>query len=124
FGREDPQFGRDLSFYVFTLPLMHFVQQWTLSLLFLAALASAGVYALAISLQRFEFNITQPMRVHLSLVAGAILLTIAAGTVLSIYDIVNSPGGIVYGAKYTDVNARLPVRYLLVALALFAAVTT
>ena len=124
FSREDPQFQRDIAFYLFTMPAAHFLQQWLVSLLFVSALASAGVYALAISLQRFELTVTPRMRVHLSLLAGAIFLTIAVGTMLNIYDLVGSAGGIVHGAKYTDVNARLPVSYLLVALALFAAIAT
>ncbi|MDA0302282.1 MAG: UPF0182 family protein, partial [Chloroflexi bacterium] len=124
FGQTDAQFDRDIAFYAFTLPAFQFLQQWVLSLLFVAALASAGVYGLAIALQRFELNISQAMRVHLSLVAGAIFLAIAANSMLNVYDLVNAAGGIVYGATYTDVNARLPVRYILVALALFAAVAT
>ena len=43
FGRLDPQFQRDISFYVFTLPALHFVQQWFLSLLMISAIASGGV---------------------------------------------------------------------------------
>jgi hypothetical protein len=35
-----------------------------------------------------------------------------------------SQNGIVFGATYTDVNARLPVRYILIALALFAGLAT
>ena len=124
FGREDAQFQRDIGFYVFSLPALHLIQQWMLSLLFVSALASAGVYALSISLQRFELNLNQQMRIHLSFLVGAIFLAIAASTMLNVYDIVSSSGGIVYGAKYTDVNARLPVRYLLVALSLFAATAT
>ncbi len=124
FGRADAQFELDVAFYVFTLPALHFVQQWILSLLFISTIASAAVYGLAISLQRFELNINQGMRVHLSMLAGLIFLAIAANSMLNVYDIVSSAGGIVHGATYTDVNARLPVRYLLVALALFAAVAT
>ena len=124
FGRLDAQFQRDLSFYVFTLPALHFFQQWVISLLFVSAMGSAAVYGLSISLQRFELNINQRMRIHLSLLVGAIFVAIAASTMLNVYDSVSSAGGIVHGATYTDVNARLPVRYLLVALALFAAVAT
>ncbi|MGE3857185.1 MAG: UPF0182 family protein [Dehalococcoidia bacterium] len=124
FGRQDAQFELDLSFYVFTLPAMQFAQGWLLSLLVLSTLAAAAVYGLAIALQRFELNLNQGMRVHLSLLVGAIFLVIAGNNMLNVYDIVGSAGGIVHGATYTDVNARLPVRYLLVALALFAAVAT
>ena len=124
FGRGDAQFERDISFFVFTLPALHFFQQWAISLLFVSTLASGAVYGLSISLQRFELQMTRQMRIHLSLLVGTILLAIAVGTMLNVFDMVGSPGGIVHGAKYTDVNARLPVRYVLVALALFAAVAT
>jgi len=124
FGVEDPQFNRDISFYLFELPAYHFVQGWLLALLVVSTLAAGAVYGLAFSLQRFVLNITPGMRIHLSVLLGLILLVIALGTFLSIFDMANSPGGIVYGATYTDVNARLPVRYLLIALALFAGIAT
>ena len=124
FGSQDPQFQRDIAFYLFDLPAYHLAQGWVLSLLVVSALASGAVYALAFSLQRFVLNVTAAMRIHLSVLVGLIFLTIAWGTFLSIFDLANSIGGIVYGATYTDVNARLPVRYLLIGLALFAGVVT
>src|SRR5690606_33491329 len=45
-------------------------------------------------------------------------------TYLGIFDLVTSDGGLVYGATYTDVNARLPVRYILIVLALGVAAAT
>ncbi len=124
FGQTDPQFGRDLGFYVFTLPAFHFVEGWAIGLLVVAAAAAASVYALAVSLQRFELNITAGMRTHLSIVVGLIFLLIAVNTYLSIFDLVESTSGFVFGATYTDVNARLPVRYILVALAAFTGIVT
>ena len=124
FGRQDPQFQRDISFYLFNLPAYHLAQGWVLSLLVVTALAAGAVYALAFSLQRFVLNVTPAMRIHLSVLVGLIFLIIAWGTYLSIFDLANSIGGIVYGATYTDVNARLPIRYLLIGLALFASVAT
>ncbi len=124
FGRTDAQFGNDLSLYIFTLPALHFIQEWALSLLVISTIASGAVYALSISLQRFELQINQRMRIHLSMLVAAIFLAIAASTALSLFDIVGSSGGIVHGATYTDVNARLPVRYIMIALALFASVAT
>ena len=124
FGVDDPQFNKDISFYLFELPAYHFVQGWLLALLVVSTLAAGAVYGLAFSLQRFVLNITPGMRIHLSVLVGLILLVIALGTFLSIFDLANSASGIVYGATYTDVNARLPVRYLLIGLALFAGVAT
>jgi uncharacterized membrane protein (UPF0182 family) len=124
FGFTDPQFDRDISFYLFDLPAYHFLQGWFLALMIVSTLAAAAVYALSLSLQRFELNITRGMRIHLSLLVGIILLLIALSTYLGIFDLVSSPGGIVFGATYTDVNARLPVRYILLALAIIAGLVT
>lgn len=124
FNRVDPQFGRDISFYLFTLPAWNGIRAWLLGVCAVSLLGAGAVYALALSLQRFELNITRPMRVHLSLLAAVLLLLIAAGHYLGIFGLVTDGGGIVYGATYTDVHARLPVRYLLVALGLFAAAAT
>jgi hypothetical protein len=124
FGREDPQFNRDIAFYMFDLPAYQLIQGWFLGLTIVSTLAAGAVYALSISLQGFELNVTRGMRVHLSVLLGIILLLIALSTYLGIFDLVLSPGGIVFGATYTDVHARLPVRYVMIALALFAGLAT
>ncbi|MGE3960220.1 MAG: UPF0182 family protein [Dehalococcoidia bacterium] len=117
FGREDPQFGRDLSFYVFTLPAYGFIQSWLLGLTIISALGAGAVYGLALSLQRFEWRITPAMRIHLSILGGIALLLIAVQSYLGIFDLVNTPGGIVYGGTYADLNARLPAQYAIAGLA-------
>ena len=124
FGQTDPAFNRDISFYLFDLPALHFFQGWALAVLVVAVIGSGFVYGLTLSLQRFELNITPPMRVHLSVLVGLILLVIAFGTWLSIFDLATSAGGIVAGATYTDVNARVPVRWLLTGLAALAGALT
>ncbi|MCK9486533.1 MAG: UPF0182 family protein [Dehalococcoidia bacterium] len=124
FGMADPQFDRDAAFYVFTLPAYHFIQSWLLGIVVVSGLGAAAVYGLALSLQRFEWQITPAMRVHLSVLGGIALLLVAFGTYLGVFGLVNSPGGIVYGATYTDINARLPVRYILTALAAGAGLVT
>src|SRR5262245_20832372 len=66
FGQADPQFGRDYAFYLFTLPALHFLQGWLIGVLVMAAIGAGSVYALAVSLQRFELTITGGMRMHMS----------------------------------------------------------
>lgn len=117
FGQTDPQFGRDYSFYVFTLPAFSLVQSWLLGLTVISALAAGAVYGLALSLQRFEWRITRAMRIHLSVLGGIALLLIAVQSYLGIFGLVNSPEGIVYGGTYTDLNARLPAQYVIAGLA-------
>lgn len=124
FGKTDAAFDRDISFYMFDLPAYQLIQGWLLGLVIVSTLASAAVYALSLSLQGFELNVTRGMRIHISVLIGLVLLLVAASTYLSIFELVLSNGGIVFGATYTDINARLPVRYILIALALFAGLAT
>jgi uncharacterized membrane protein (UPF0182 family) len=124
FGSTDAQFNRDISFYMFDLPAFKLIQGWLMGLVVVSTLASAAVYALSLSLQGFELNVTRGMRIHISVLVGLILILVAASAYLSIFDLVLSGGGIVFGATYTDINARLPVRYILIALALFAGLAT
>ena len=123
FGSEDPQFHKDISFYLFDLPAFHFLQVWALWLLIVSAAAAGAVYGLTLSLQRFELNITRGMRIHLSVLLGLILLLIAVGTRLGIFDLATSPGGLIAGATYADINARVPVRWGLTIIAALAGVT-
>ena len=95
-----------------------------LSLLVLSVLGAGAVYGLTFSLQRFEVQLTRGMRIHLSMLGGLILLVIALGSYLGVFDLVTSPGGIVTGATFTDINARLPARYALIALGAFAGLVT
>ena len=124
FGVDDPAFNRDVSFYLFDLPAFHLIQGWLLSLLVVSALGAGAVYTLSFSLQRFELNLPRGMRIHISALVGLILLVIAAGTYLSAFDLAISRTGIVTGATFTDINARLPARYALVALGAFAGLAT
>ncbi|MEX2373884.1 MAG: UPF0182 family protein, partial [Dehalococcoidia bacterium] len=59
FGVNDPQFDRDVSFYVFTLPAYSFIQSWLLGVVVISAPAAGAVYGFALSLQRFEWQITR-----------------------------------------------------------------
>ncbi len=124
FGVTEPAFERDVSFYLFDLPAYHLIQGWVLSLLVLSVLGAGAVYGLTFSLQRFEVQLTRGMRIHLSMLGGLILLVIALGSYLGVFDLVTSPGGIVTGATFTDINARLPARYALIALGAFAGLVT
>ena len=117
FGAADPQFGRDIGFFIFDLPAYRFIHSWLTGLAVVSALGAVAVYGLTFSLQRLGFMITRSIRIHLSVAAGAVVLLIAAGIYLGVFDLVTSSQGLVYGAMYTDVHARLPARYALAALA-------
>ncbi len=108
FGIEDPQFGRDVSFYVFTLPLHELVQGWLLGAFVVTLLLSLGMYFVHFSLRGAVFTLTPQVRTHLSVLGALLLFTFGYGYWIDIYSLVFSDNGAVVGATYADVNARIP----------------
>ncbi|MEK7814516.1 MAG: UPF0182 family protein, partial [Chloroflexota bacterium] len=121
FGVSDAQFGLDLSFYVVTLRLLHFIQGWSLGLIITALVASAALYLAVFSLRGVAFIITPRMLRHVAVLGVFLMLNIAIGHALDVYELVLSHKGVVPGATYTDVNARLPVLWFLTGIAALAA---
>ena len=124
FGAVDPQFGRDIGFYVFSLPALRLVADWLFSTLLLTLVVTAGVHVIdgAVDLRARVDRFAPHVKAHLSVVAGLALASKAFDYWLSIYELNFSPRGQVLGASFTDVNAQLPALYILIAIALAAAV--
>ena len=123
FNVTDPVFGRDLGFFVFTLPLWRLVHGWALALVAATMLLTLVLYVLQRSLVLTTRGprLAAGARTHL-LVLGAVLLALkAVGFWLDRFEIVFSPRGFIFGASYTDVNATLPVLGVLAVLAGVAA---
>jgi uncharacterized protein len=118
FGARDPVFGRDAGFYVFTLPVYQAVYGWLFGWLFVALLGAAAVYYLDLVplAIRGVWAIPRGVRVHVSVLAGLLVLLRGAGFWLDRYGILYSPHGAVYGAGYTDLHATLPVLNVLTVL--------
>jgi uncharacterized membrane protein (UPF0182 family) len=134
FGQTDPVLGRDLSYYVFDLPWLNFLQGWLLWLVLLSLVGAALVYVASYSAERLTAQVQivgerQPwLRLSRSaerhlLILGAIALgLIAWGYRLKMARLLYSTTGAAYGASYTDVHARLPVMTLLTIIAALGAV--
>jgi len=124
FGVEDPQFGRDLGFFVFQLPFVKFLVDW----LFAAAVIIVVVTAVAHYLNggiRFQTplqKVTPQVKVHLSVLLAVLALLKAVGYYLQRFELVYSNRGVVQGAGYTDIKAQLPALQLLIIISLFACV--
>jgi uncharacterized protein len=119
FGVRDPIFGRDVAFYVFSLPAYQAVYDWLFLWLFIALLVAAAGYYLDLAplAMRGVWAIPPGVRVHLSILTGLLLLLKAGGFWLDAYRILFSPHGAVYGAGYTVLHATLPVLRVLSVLA-------
>ncbi|MHB8891683.1 MAG: UPF0182 family membrane protein [Candidatus Limnocylindrales bacterium] len=100
----DPVFGKDISFFMFELPFFRLVQS-LLNGILLASLAVAGARYLVAATGGGEVFITR-VRVHLALIAGLYLLSVAFGYQLDKYELVYSNAGVATGVSFADANAR------------------
>lgn len=125
FGQVDPILGRDLSFYIFRLPWLRFVQGWVLWLVLLSLAGAALLYLGSGPLsggRRGGLRLPPGAERHLTVLGAIALGLLAWGYQLSIPNLLYSTSGAAYGAGYTDVYARLPVLRLLTWIALAGAV--
>ncbi|MBF8288487.1 MAG: conserved rane protein of unknown function, partial [Candidatus Rokubacteria bacterium] len=123
FGAMDPLFGRDLSFFVFELPLWRFLYGGAMTLVIGTLLLSVATYVLLRSLVLTAQGprLAAGARTHLLGLGAVLLLLRALGFWLDRYELVYSARGVVFGASYTDVHATLPALGVLTALALLCA---
>ena len=113
FGVTDPVFHEEVSFYVFSLPFQQMLRGWLMGALIVTLLAVAGMYLLSYTVQRMRFDLARPVLTHIGGLAIAILALFAWGYRLSIWELVLSPRGVVFGAGYADIHANLPAQWIL-----------
>ncbi len=116
FGLSDPIFGFDVGFFVFKLPFYRFLTSWLMALVAVTLIGNVLVYVLAGRIREAEAI------GHLSVLGALFLIGKAVGYQLQRWALLESSSGVVYGAGYTDVNARMPLFYLLTALVVVGAV--
>ncbi|HEV8565126.1 MAG TPA: UPF0182 family protein [Actinomycetota bacterium] len=124
FGTVDPQFHKDIGFYVFTLPFVKFVLDWVFVALILVLIITAVAHYLngGIRPQGPFQRVTPQVKAHLSLILGALAVLKAIQYYYDRYDLNFSTRGVVEGASYTDVHAQLPALWMLFWISLAAAV--
>ena len=118
FGIADPVFHEEVSFYVFSLPFLHSLQGWLMGVLTITLLGSAGVYLLSYTVQRLKFDFALPVLSHIGGLVIAILGLFAWGYRLNIWELVFSTQGVVFGASYADMHAKLPAQWILFSVVL------
>ena len=121
FGVADAEFGQDLSFFVVTLRMLHFIQGWVMGILITSVVMSLLLYAGIYGLRGLNFFLAPRMLKHMGILGGLLMLSIATGHVLAVYELVLSPGGLVAGAGYADIHARIPVLWLMTGIAVLGA---
>lgn len=128
FGTTDAQYGMDLGFYAFTLPTLRLaVETFSMLLAIAFIIALVGHYLLGsikIGNQAMgvKGGIARPALVQLSITAGLWMLVQVGSYWLDRYDLLYSQQDTFTGGSYTDINAQLPAKIILMIIAAFVAV--
>ena len=123
FGETDVLFGRDAAFYVFTLPFLDFARYILLGMVAFSFVGSIVAYVISdqVKLNPEGLEITDQPRRHLALLMAGGFLLLAWGAFLDMPRTLTSPAGILHGASYVDVMARLPFLRILMLISILAA---
>lgn len=136
FGISDPIFGRDVAFYVFSLPFYLFLKSWLMGFIIFSGVVAVLVYGMGnlITMEvgtiqardqkvqlPSKLRIDSPARKHLSILGMIIAALLIWGYWLKAYGLLYSTGGPAFGASYTDIHVQLVAyRILMLVLGAFA----
>ncbi|MGH3936100.1 MAG: UPF0182 family protein [Pseudonocardiaceae bacterium] len=125
FGVTDPHFSKDVGFYAFELPFYRRLLAWVfvaVVLSFLAALITHYLFG-GLRLIGRGGQLSGPARVQLGVLAGFFVLLKALAYFLDRYGLLFSHRNALFtGASYTDLNAVLPAKIILMCIAVICAV--
>ncbi|WP_310429386.1 UPF0182 family protein [Chamaesiphon sp. VAR_48_metabat_135_sub] len=119
FQHRDPVFDRDISNYIFGLPVAELVEFWLVGMCLYGFVAVILTYLLSgDSLSQGKFlGFSRAQQRHLSGLGGVLMLVVSFSYWLSCYELLYSPRGVSYGASYTDIHVQLPANQALSILA-------
>ncbi len=108
-GTVDPVIGKDIGFYLFSLPFWETLKGFAGFVLLATAVMAGVVYFVrgGITLTDRGAAVDEKVRRHLAVLAGIFTCVIAAGFYLDSFRLLFSNNGAFYGAGYVDVNSRL-----------------
>ncbi len=122
-GLADPVFGRDISFYVFSLPVYVQLLDFLLLVSIWALVLTIVGYVLvgAVRLRDSRLEIDETPRLHFAMLVAGIVLLVGARYWLARYGVLLEGTGFSGIVGYTDLHARLPAQRVLAALSLAVA---
>ncbi|HEY0119589.1 MAG TPA: UPF0182 family protein [Cellulomonas sp.] len=129
-GQVDAQFGVDLGFYMFTLPLLRFVVSFLMTVTVLSVVGAVATHylygGLRIGSAAKGHRTTVQARRHLSVLGAVLLVLVAASYWLDRYSTLTKSTAAndrvqFAGAAFTDVHAVIPSKAILAVAALVVA---
>ena len=122
-GVEDPQFGHDISFYLFDLNLWQGIVAFASAVTLIALIATAATSYLygGIVFTGKEVRISKSTRIQAGILATLYVALQGVSLWLDQFLTMNETGGIRTGAMYTDVHAVIPAKQILAGIAIIVA---
>ncbi len=123
FARTDPAFGKNLGFYLFSLPLLEDWRDLFMLILFLTAVVTGIIYWArgALDFRESPPRISGGAAAHFSVLLAVFFVQRAMNYWLARFELLLHSNGVVYGLRYVDHVLWEPGLWLLVALSLVAA---
>nr|MBX2864594.1 UPF0182 family protein [Leptolyngbyaceae cyanobacterium MAG.088] len=110
FGAQDPLYNREISFYIFQLPLFERLHRAITELLVWSLVLIACIYGVKGEIRPergWKYFLTGEVKTHFCVLLAGLAAVLALGFWLARYELLYSPTGVVFGAGYTDVHARM-----------------
>jgi uncharacterized membrane protein (UPF0182 family) len=139
FEIADPIFGKDIGYFVFSLPFLNKLYGFLLILVFVIAIITLifniyNFFTTKVTNEDYDMNvrpINNPKDIYRNILAaaskqlmflgGIFFLILALGFYLRTFDLLYSPRGVAYGASYVDVNITLPSYYIYMGICVLTA---
>jgi uncharacterized membrane protein (UPF0182 family) len=124
FGVKDPQYHKDLGFYVFKLPFIEFLLNWFFVSIIVVLIVTVVAHYLngGIRVQVPGQRATGAVKTHVSLILAVLALIKGVDYYFERLELVLSNDHLVTGATATDVHANAPADIILILIAAVAAV--
>ena len=126
FGTVDPVNHIDVSFYAFQLPFYRLLLDWlfvSVAISFAVALITHYIFG-GIRLSGRAGQVSSAARAQLAIIAGIFVLLKAVAYFFDRYELLFSDrnSSIFYGATYTDINAVIPAKLILLFISIICAI--
>lgn len=128
FKEVDPIFKNNISFYVYTLPFYRFLRTYFLFFIIITFIFVLFIYVInrgVILIRRRKMvkleTRVSGAKIHLSLLGALFFILLAWSNKLSIYNLLYSKRGVVFGIGYTDVYGQIPLYQVIIYLSLLCA---
>ncbi|OGK09418.1 hypothetical protein A2767_05215 [Candidatus Roizmanbacteria bacterium RIFCSPHIGHO2_01_FULL_35_10] len=139
FGEYDPIFKKDIAFYIFSLPTLT-IGLGILRMFIVISLISSGIIYLlkgSLNIAGFlsKFKITglklsqkgqtEPKaQLHLGILLFLFLITTVVNTYFSLFNLLSTQSGPIFGAAFTDVAIMIPILKISIGITVLIAILT